>query len=243
MTGREGFTLMELLVVIAIIAILAALLFPVYVTVKQKALETSCASNLRQIGMATSLYMGDNGSRYPPAYAGPRVEVWLTAIQMYAKTKLLRMCPAAGRGVKSDRMSLISEMSSYWKNMYTDYISGWAPRTIPPLENVIVHPKCTCYLMDGPTMDEDHGWWGPPTTWPDEIFAKLCAESEVRHLGGANVLFCDWHVKNIKPNQWKTTCTSAEGNPLIAAMPHGWPLPQGKWANHNDGGHPWFRGD
>lgn len=126
--------------------------------------------------------------------------------------------------------------------MYTDYISGWA-KTVSPLENVIRYPKCTCYLMDGPTMDEDHGWWGPPTTWPDAIFARMCAESEVRHSGGANVLFCDWHVRNVKPTQWKTTSTSAAGNPLVAAMPPGWPLPQGKWAYHNDGAHPWFRGD
>lgn len=115
MAGAKGFTLMELLVVVGIIAILAAIFFPIYATAKARGLEASCASNLKQIGVATSLYMADNGSRFPPAYAGPRVEVWLTVIQMYGRTKLLRMCPAAVTKVKSNRMSIISEMSSYWR--------------------------------------------------------------------------------------------------------------------------------
>lgn len=62
---RKGFTLIELLVVIAIIAILAAVLFPVLVRVKDKARATTCKSNMRQIGSAVQLYLGDWNSRYP----------------------------------------------------------------------------------------------------------------------------------------------------------------------------------
>ena len=63
-----GFTLIELLVVIAIIAILAAILFPVFAKVREKARQTSCASNLNQIGLAEMQYMQDNDEIYSGSY-------------------------------------------------------------------------------------------------------------------------------------------------------------------------------
>ena len=65
MTCRRAFTLIELLVVIAIIAILAAILFPVFAQAREKARQTACSSNLRQVGTAFQLYMQDNDERLP----------------------------------------------------------------------------------------------------------------------------------------------------------------------------------
>lgn len=67
---RRGFTLIELLVVIAIIAILAAILFPVFAQTREKARQASCMSNLRQVGMALMQYAHDNDDAYfPPPYS------------------------------------------------------------------------------------------------------------------------------------------------------------------------------
>ena len=62
---RSGFTLIELLVVIAIIAILAAILFPVFAAARESARQTACLSNMRQIGMATRMYMEDFDEKFP----------------------------------------------------------------------------------------------------------------------------------------------------------------------------------
>ena len=63
----RGFTLIELLVVIAIIAILAAILFPVFARARENARKTPCQSNLRQLGMGLVMYAKENDERYPNA--------------------------------------------------------------------------------------------------------------------------------------------------------------------------------
>ena len=63
--SRRGFTLIELLVVIAIIAILAAILFPVFASARESARRTTCVSNLRQLGMAAHMYAGDYDELFP----------------------------------------------------------------------------------------------------------------------------------------------------------------------------------
>ena len=77
MPTKRGFTLIELLVVIAIIAILAAILFPVFAQAKAQAKKISCLSNGRQIGIGLMLYINDNDDRYPqehPSTGNPVVD-------------------------------------------------------------------------------------------------------------------------------------------------------------------------
>jgi len=90
---KSGFTLIELLVVIAIIAILAAILFPVFARARENARRSSCQSNEKQIALGFKQYIQDNEERYP-ASSG-----WETAIFDYTKSNAILKCPsAAGAG-------------------------------------------------------------------------------------------------------------------------------------------------
>ncbi len=86
---RRGFTLIELLVVIAIIAILAAILFPVFARARAKARMASCQSNIRQIALAVIMYADDNDETFPIMYPAPYVyaKVWTFYVTPYISTQ------------------------------------------------------------------------------------------------------------------------------------------------------------
>jgi prepilin-type N-terminal cleavage/methylation domain-containing protein/prepilin-type processing-associated H-X9-DG protein len=91
---KTGFTLIELLVVIAIIAILAAILFPVFATAREKARQTACLSNMKQLGIAFAQYEQDFDERIPCGVAHTnRLLGWAGMIYPYVKAKATFLCP------------------------------------------------------------------------------------------------------------------------------------------------------
>ena len=108
-TRCAAFTLIELLVVIAIIAILAAILFPVFAQAREKARQTSCLSNMKQIGLAQQMYIQDydemlgdletgaiTGDACKGAADGKSGDLWLSYLQPYIKNMQVGFCPSAG---------------------------------------------------------------------------------------------------------------------------------------------------
>src|SRR5689334_18094759 len=113
---RRAFTLIELLVVIAIIAILAAILFPVFAQAREAARMSSCISNQRQIGMGLTMYLQDYEETLPAAdwgnaFVGPPFTVfgfqngagvapptWADVFQPYVKNTKIMKCPSDGTG-------------------------------------------------------------------------------------------------------------------------------------------------
>jgi prepilin-type N-terminal cleavage/methylation domain-containing protein/prepilin-type processing-associated H-X9-DG protein len=95
-SNRSGFTLIELLVVIAIIAILAAILFPVFARARENARRASCQSNMKQIMLGVVQYTQDYDEKFCTAYwATPGTDVvWMQAIQPYAKSTQVFQCPS-----------------------------------------------------------------------------------------------------------------------------------------------------
>ena len=89
-TRRSGFTFIELLCVITVIAILAAILFPVFAQAREKARQASCQSNLHQIAMALHLYAQDHNGRFPTE------DNQFMPVMPYVKNYLIFRCPSDG---------------------------------------------------------------------------------------------------------------------------------------------------
>jgi prepilin-type N-terminal cleavage/methylation domain-containing protein/prepilin-type processing-associated H-X9-DG protein len=103
--SRRGFTLIELLVVIAIIAILAAILFPVFAKAREKARQSSCLSNIKQIGLGYLMYAQDYDERLPrgAGYVHPNTIIatygeWYMTIAPYVKNTGIYTCPSRNTG-------------------------------------------------------------------------------------------------------------------------------------------------
>jgi prepilin-type N-terminal cleavage/methylation domain-containing protein/prepilin-type processing-associated H-X9-DG protein len=111
-----GFTLIELLVVIAIIAILAAILLPVFAQAREKARQASCQSNLKQLGTAVMMYVQDYDETYPPGMDPCWTFAWPSMIQPYVKNIDVFSCPSGHTGT--------GWPSKPWRGVPIDYAAN-----------------------------------------------------------------------------------------------------------------------
>jgi prepilin-type N-terminal cleavage/methylation domain-containing protein/prepilin-type processing-associated H-X9-DG protein len=145
---RLGFTLIELLVVIAIIAILAAILFPVFAKAREKARQTSCSSNLKQIGLGFLQYVQDYDEKYPCGSAdqnGQPGRGWAGVIYPYVKSYGVYDCPDDPTTVGTRPNYPVS----YALNTNMEWApSGFNPTYQPETVAVLVAPASTVLLTE-----------------------------------------------------------------------------------------------
>jgi prepilin-type N-terminal cleavage/methylation domain-containing protein/prepilin-type processing-associated H-X9-DG protein len=93
-SGKNGFTLIELLVVIAIIAILASMLLPALARAKESGKRIACVNDLRQLGLATQMYVDDHEGKFPPRTISSAPGSWPTSLNEYYKNLKVLVCPS-----------------------------------------------------------------------------------------------------------------------------------------------------
>ena len=132
--NRRGFTLIELLVVIAIIAILAAILFPVFARAREKARQASCQSNLKQLALGAIMYGSDYDERHLPQNTSPVVGPamgriwWMGLIQPYLKNLQLLSCPSNNAGWRGEAVWMGGGGPGLFapcRNSADSYIRAW----------------------------------------------------------------------------------------------------------------------
>jgi prepilin-type N-terminal cleavage/methylation domain-containing protein/prepilin-type processing-associated H-X9-DG protein len=189
---RTAFTLIELLVVIAIIAILAAILFPVFSRAREKARQTACASNLKQMGLSLCMYVDDHDGVYPRSRTAWGQD-WAVAFEPYARNRQLFRCPSESR---------VGAWSS-WQLGYgiNEGVLGTRPPPDfgpPANEAELDHPAETV------SVGESDGYtcYGSVLCYiaihPTDLRHNILPR---RHNDGGNVAFCDGHVKWYRPDE------------------------------------------
>jgi len=225
--GQQGFTLIELLVVIAIIAILAAILFPVFAQARSKARQAMCLSNMKQIGLAFSMYTQDYDENMCPVYIqgaatpSPTTEVaeggllwykedylktWHKLLLPYTKNVFVFKCPEAPFG---DFGGPSAVNVNYGANRdifsYLDVRPG-ATNTVRSLA-AIPKPADTIAILDCGRWYFDWSivkpgpanskWYIPNDPRPCGTETAFCP-SDKRHNGGVNIAWADGHAKWMK---------------------------------------------
>jgi prepilin-type N-terminal cleavage/methylation domain-containing protein/prepilin-type processing-associated H-X9-DG protein len=210
---KRAFTLIELLVVIAIIAILAAILFPVFSQARAKARQISCLSNQRQLGVAARMYMTDNDGQLfhhheewvlddgstvlqlPATLEGcvgggfgnsHAEKPWLEALSPYLKNTNIAHCPEAPVGESYLLNSVFTHKSCRYalEGVLGDFASE-------PLVAALPNPNLILFsernLEGAPDQDDYDTWVGEP--------ALVEWLQYNRHSGGANYTYADGHTR------------------------------------------------
>ena len=230
--AKSAFTLIELLVVIAIIAILAAILFPVFARARENARRSSCLSNLKQLGLGVAQYIQDYDETMPyQAIAGTQVVSdfadpnsapnFHRSVQPYLKSFQVLLCPSvseaqtSGGGVPTLNPA---SATTYLGNgvVYSQKISA-----IPTTSQIILLHEFYAIdsrsitrpylnggrLYTGTTLNPWRGWNVGSSNYPT-IPVGANVSYNYQHFDGGNLLYCDGHAK------WKR-------NEQIAAADYG----------------------
>jgi prepilin-type N-terminal cleavage/methylation domain-containing protein/prepilin-type processing-associated H-X9-DG protein len=238
MRCRHGFTLIELLVVIAIIAILAAILFPVFAKAREKARQASCESNLKQIGTALAMYRSDYdeinccyrecastdpqpSSYYPPDYWWAPYDSSVAAngtpganwnpglLDGYFKNTQIFKCPSDTQWQCGYAMSYISGSPT---GVYTSGVGmlGMADAQVTDVSNRVVvwDHAKTPGCADTTNFTSNPR---PPFT-PFAGSTTSQTHYPVRHNGGFNCLFYDSHVKWMMPSNLSSSMFREPGS-------------------------------
>ena len=166
---RRGFTLIELLVVIAIIAILAAILFPVFGAAKEKARLVACLSNVKQIGNALTMYVDNNDNTFMacPYAASTTVyypkKFWTMLLEPYTKSQKVFSCPSIKKSQQSwGQYQPNGRHPQYDVSYAIMRLLGAAPNTATPRATKmsdISKPSKTGLILDGLEHFQDWGAW------------------------------------------------------------------------------------
>jgi prepilin-type N-terminal cleavage/methylation domain-containing protein/prepilin-type processing-associated H-X9-DG protein len=236
--SHQGFTLIELLVVIAIIAILAAILFPVFARARENARRASCQSNLKQLGLAFMQYNQDYDGGFPNAYISDSTTpnmgrfhstllFWPNLLYPYHKSVQVFACPSQSVGTNTPYFG------NYGVNELICPSEGTAP-----LKDSAITSVATKYLaMDAGSyrmhpsyvITPQASFWYLPgegdilnIPLPTNATFTTGLESDFfsgRHFGGVNIAFADGHVKWLKSetviNEAKTYATKGAWNPKV----------------------------
>ena len=214
---HKAFTLIELLVVIAIIAILAAILFPVFARARENARRSSCQSNLKQIGLGIAQYTQDYDEKVPFSYlyVGPgstNLMWWEDSIQPYVKSYQIMVCPSHAAPTSYNYARPAAPypnplLMSYVANRVSDIAGSPTPVMPDGYQSAVSiatydEPATTIQLAEVKSGLAELVYYGG-TDAGNTVPADLVVDR--RHFDGSNFLFCDGHVKFLKvskQNMW-----------------------------------------